>query len=114
MKSLIFTLAWVALQFGRPVLADVGASCIPVETAGAQSVTEGLTPFWWQEYVEADLARDFMRKMQSKTVKVVDADGGFEREFIQGKVSSSIAWDRLNVDIHGDHATLVCNLLNGP
>lgn len=85
--------------------------------ASAPSYLEGLSPFWAQEIVGVDLAREtLVAERPLKEVMVADLDSGFEPELIHGKMMPGIDWASPNLAeaIYRDHGTHVANLINGP
>lgn len=89
---------------------------VELEKRKALNVEDGrLTPFWAQEYIGADLAKESMRELTGTSrVPFAVYDLGFEKQFIH--LSFDIPVDvAMNGrrPIRGNHGTSVANLING-
>jgi formate dehydrogenase maturation protein FdhE len=73
-----------------------------------------LPPFWAQEYVGADLARDFLKqKIGLRTVRVGLIDSGSKNYFSESSLTPDARFSELKGGFKLDHGSMVASLING-
>lgn len=86
-------------------------ACQLVPVASFKPLLDGkLSPFWAQEYIGADLAREAAANEGGAETPVGILDAGFENNEITGKISKGA---NSNLYSPHSHGTAVANLING-
>lgn len=99
------------------LLSSVAHSFVELEARQPLDVEGGkLTPYWAQEYIGADLAKEDLRAIKDlKPVPFAIYDGGFEKQFVN--LLHDIPVDReedRGRKMRANHGTKVANIINGP
>lgn len=103
------------IQFSAEVLARISSCSLADQSAPSR--LKGLSPFWAQEYIGADLAGNAMKSIKGlRATKVANLDGGFERESLRTEVDPGIDWNSPNLKgaQNKDHGTPSSNLIGAP